>query len=95
MGTKDDIKSTSRVWVNSKWLTSDNPKVEKWKLAAEQEKTVWGSCPDCGEDIMSGETVWWMHEKKVCMSCREPYRAAGLGHLDCCDLVLPGMTLEG
>lgn len=84
-----------RVWVNSKWLTSENKKAEKWKPAPPKEKTVWGSCPDCDNNIMSGETVWWMHDKKVCMACYEPYFSVGLGHWDCCDLVLPGTTLEG
>jgi hypothetical protein len=66
-----------------------------WQKPPEPPKTVWGVCPDCQKPILSGETVWWMVDKKVCMGCYEPYLAADVGHMDCCDLVLPGVTLEG
>jgi hypothetical protein len=69
--------------------------LEGWTPPPVPDKTVWGICPDCGKDIISGETVWWMQDKKVCMDCHEPYLSAEIGHLDCCDLVLPGVSLEG
>lgn len=83
-----------KVWVNGKVLDSLNKKSEKWTPAPKPEKTVWGKCPDCNSDIMNGETVWWMHDRKVCWDCREPYRAQGIGHMDCCDLEFPELTLS-
>jgi hypothetical protein len=84
-----------QVWVNGKFITSENKKSENWKPAAKQEAKVWGQCPDCGCDILCGGTVWWMINKKVCWECREPYMEAGIGHCDCPDLELPEFSLEG
>lgn len=84
----------SKVWVNSKWLTSDNPKAEKWKRAAEKGKVLYGMCP-CGEEIFEGDAVgmYGDHEQIVCYSC---WLAGALpdGHLDAAGLQLPNETLS-
>lgn len=60
----------ARVWVNSKWLTSDNKKAEKWKPSPVQEKKFWGLC-NCGEKIYEGDAVGMVadHEVVVCYAC--------------------------
>ena len=55
----------------------------------------WKDCPDCGKPIMKLASVWWMHEKIVCIDCHAPYLAAGVGHHDAAGLELPGVTLFG
>lgn len=39
-------------------------------------------CPDCGAEILHGETIWWMRDKIVCLACYRPYHAIGRGHLE-------------
>lgn len=84
----------SRVWVNSKWLTSDNKKAEKWKPSPGQEKKLWGLCI-CGEQICEGDAVGMEgdHVQVVCYSC---WLAGAIvdGHLDCCNLRFPDETLS-
>lgn len=86
--------SKPKVWVNSKWLTSDNKKIEKWKPAAAKDKVLWGSC-SCGAAIYEGDAVGMEgdHTQVVCFDC---WRAGALpeGHLDCCNLRLPDATLS-
>lgn len=81
------------VWVGGKLLDSSNPKSAKWK-PPQVERKVWGECPDCGVIIWEMASVWWMHDRIVCVGCFLPYYEAGIGHHDAAGLVLPGMTLE-
>lgn len=84
----------ARVWVNSKWLTSDNKKAEKWKPAPGQEKKLWGICP-CGVIIYEGDSVGMIgdHWKVVCHTC---FISGELpeSHLDCAGLRFPDETLS-
>lgn len=84
----------SRVWVNSKWLTSDNPKAKKWKPAAQQEKVLYGSCP-CGEEIFEGDAVamYGDHEQVRCYTCWMTGEFTDF-HLDCAGLKFPDVTLS-
>lgn len=84
----------ARVWVNSKWLTSENKKSEKWKPPPKLEKVLWGICI-CGEAIYRGDSVGMIgdHERVVCYAC---LLAGALpeSHLDCAGLRFPDSTLS-
>lgn len=84
----------SRVWVNSKWLTSDNKKAEKWKPSPVQENKFWGLC-DCGEKIYEGDAVGMVadHEVVVCYVCLLAGEIPDI-HLDCAGLRFPDETLS-
>jgi hypothetical protein len=80
--------SKNRVWVNGKFFTSDSKKAEGWKPAPKQERTVWGTCPDCGQDILEMESYWPMQDKYVCVwnGCWKKYYEQGIGFHDCAGL---------
>lgn len=52
-------------------------------------------CPDCGNTIVEGDTIWQMSGRAVCFECRPEYQSRGLGFMDFAGLILPGMALEG
>jgi hypothetical protein len=83
-----------RVWVNSKWLTSDNTKTEKWKPESGKDKALWGLCA-CGETIYEGDAVGMRgdHVQVVCYACWLEGKILE-AHLDCVGLRLPGVTLS-
>jgi len=81
------------VWVNGKFLNTENKKAEKWSPEPQKEKVLYGLCP-CGEQICEGDSVGMVadHEQVCCYTC---WLAGALpnGHLDCCNLKLPEITL--
>lgn len=85
-----------RVWVNSKWLTSDNLKLEKKKDKPSplKRKVLWGLCP-CAEPIYEGDSVGMRgdHEAVVCYVCWVEGKLQD-SHLDCAGLKLPEATLS-
>lgn len=86
----------SRVWVNSKWLTSDNPKAKRIKAIPVPEvvKVFYSTCP-CGESIYEDDWVGMVadHFYVVCYAC---WRAGVLpiGHLDVVGLKFTDLTLS-
>lgn len=86
----------SKVWVNGKFFTSDNPKLKKMKHVPvpPQEKVLYSTCV-CGEAIYEDDWVGMKgdHEYVVCLSC---WRAGVLpiGHVDVCGLRFPELTLS-
>lgn len=84
----------SRVWVNSRFLTSDSKKAEAWTPAAKKEKVFYGLCP-CGEQICEGDSVgmYGEHERLVCYACWLTGEHTDM-HLDCCGLRFPDPTLS-
>lgn len=89
-----EVLQRKKVWVNSKWLTSDNPKAEKYKPAATKEKVLWGLCR-CGEQICEGDAVGMVgdHTHVVCYSCFATDDFPD-HHLDCAGLRFPDETLS-
>jgi hypothetical protein len=76
----------SPVWVNGKFLDeTPSKKIEKWKPTAKEERTVWSTCADCGQDIYKLDSCWPMPDKTVCVwgGCWEKYYAQGIGYHGC------------
>lgn len=71
------------------------PPVLVWVPEAKGGPRKWSECPDCGATIWEMTSIWWMHDRVVCVGCFLPYYEAGIGHMDCAGLTLPGMALEG
>ncbi len=59
----------------------------------EEEKQLFGKCPDCGSDIWTYESVWTMPHSFVCIDCYLPYYEKGIGFHDCAGFILPDASL--